>query len=258
MKHRGSYTISVTYAYLGMEAYAFGEGAEALACALACVRCHARTAHEATIGRIRLWASSLYDRRQDRRLGIRTDGLILPPDLCEGCFPYLPLAYRSLERLFARIDVKPGHDVLIDYGSGLGRVPIFAAQRPLKRSIGVELSKLLVARAVDNAKAALPKLACRQVEMVACDARTYRVPDDATLFYFYMPFEESILAAALDNIEASLDAHPRAARIVYVKPNSGAVFLESVAQTRPWMRMRKSEPQSRSTQWVQADVGPVS
>jgi hypothetical protein len=210
------------------------------------------------IGRVRLWASSLYDRRQDRRLGIRTDGLIMPPDIGEGCFPYLALAYHSLERLFARIDVKPGHDVLIDYGSGLGRVPIFAAQRPLKRSIGVELSKILVGRAVDNAKAALPKLACRQVEMVACDARDYRVPDDATLFYFFMPFEESILATVLDNIKASLDAHPRAARIVYVKPNSGAIFLEPVARTRPWMRMGKPEPLSRNSQWVQADVGAVS
>jgi hypothetical protein len=248
----------VTYAYLGVEAWAFGEGAEVLACALGCVRCHVRAAREATIGRIRLWASSLYDRRQDRRLGIRTDGLILPPDLCEGCFPYLPLAYRSLERLFARIDVKPGQDVLIDFGSGLGRVPIFAAQRPLKRSIGVELSQVLAARAVENAKAALPKLACRQVEMVACDARAYVVPDDATLFYFFMPFDEPILAAVLDNIKASLDANPRAARIVYVKPNRGPIFLESFAQTRPWMRIRRPEPLSRNTQWVQADVAPVS
>jgi hypothetical protein len=213
---------------------------------------------QAMIGRVRYWASSLYDRGQDRRLGIRTDGLILPPEISEGCFPYLALAYRNLERLFARVDVEPGHDVLIDFGSGLGRVPIFAAQRPLKRSIGVELSKLLVARAVDNAKAALPKLACRQVEMVACDARAYRIPDDATIFYFFMPFEESILAAVLDNIKASLDAYPRAARIVYLRPNDGPVFLESVAQTRPWIRMRKAKPLSRSVQWVLADVGPVS
>jgi hypothetical protein len=211
------------------------------------------------ISRVRLWASALHDRRQDRRLGIRTDGLFRPSDVGESCFPYLAMAYRNLERLFARIDVEPGRDVLVDFGSGLGRVPIFAAARlPLKRSIGVELSKLLVARAVENATAALPKLACRQVEMVACDARAYAIPEDATIFYFFMPFEEPILGAVLDNIKASLDAHPRAARIAYLMPLDGPVFLEPVAQTRPWIRMRKVEPLSRSQHWRLADAGPVS
>lgn len=210
------------------------------------------------IGRLKLWASNLHDSRQDRKLGIRTDGLIVPSDIGDGCFAYLPLGYRNLERLFAQIDVKPGHDVLIDYGSGLGRVPIFAAQMPLKRSIGVELSKMLNDQAIGNAKAALPKLACRQVDMIECDARAYRVPDDATIFYFFMPFDETILGDVLDNIKASLDAHPRAAQIVYVKPTSGAAFLEPVAKTRPWIRLKPPALLSRSLQCVRADVGTNS
>jgi hypothetical protein len=137
-------------------------------------------------------------------------------------------------------------------------VSIFAAQWPLKRSIGVELSKLLVARAEDNVRAALPKLACRQIEMVACDARAYRIPHDATIFYFFMPFEEPILAAVLDNIGASLDAHPRPVRIAYLMPIDGPVFLESLAQTRPWMRMKKVEPLRRKQHWQLAEAGPAS
>ncbi len=209
------------------------------------------------IGRLKLWASTLHDTRKDRQLGIRTDGLIVPSDIGDGCFAYLPLGYRNLERLFSHIDVRPGHDVLIDYGSGLGRVPIFAAQKLLKRSIGVELSKILNDQAIDNAKAALPKLACRQVDMIECDARAFSVPDDATIFYFFMPFDESILGEVLDNIKASIDAHPRAACIHYVKPNTGAVFLETVAKSRPWIRMQVPAQLSRGLQWVRADVGPA-
>lgn len=209
------------------------------------------------IKRLKLWAMARQDARHDRRLGIRTDGYILPADIRDGCFAYLPLGYRSLERLFAQLELRAGHDVFIDFGSGLGRVPIFAAQQPLKRSIGVELSKTLNDVAIVNAKAALPKLACPRVDMIECDARAFEVPADATVFYFFMPFDESILGEVLDNIKASVDAHPRTARIVYVKPLIGAAFIEPVAASRPWLRLAPPMALSRSVQWVRGEIVPA-
>jgi 16S rRNA G966 N2-methylase RsmD len=199
------------------------------------------------IGKLKSWLSSLSDRRQDRRLGVQTEGLIVPDDIASktGCFAYLPLGYRNLERIFSTIEVRAGHDVFIDYGSGLGRVPLVAAQRPFKRVIGVELSKELHEQAKRNAHAALPKLACRDVEVVCADAREYPIPPDATIVYFFMPFDEPILGSVLDKLKASVDAHPRDVSIVYVKPTTGASFIESVAKTRPWLEL--TEPRLLSS-----------
>ncbi len=200
------------------------------------------------IGTLKTWLSSLSDRWQDRRLGVQTEGLIMPDDVGSqaGCYAYLPMGYRNLGRIFSTIEVRAGHDVFVDYGSGLGRVPLFAAMRPFKRVIGVELSKELHEQARRNAKAALPKLVCRDVEVVRADAREYPIPADATIFYFFMPFDESILAVVLDKIKASVDTHPREVSIVYVKPITGASFIESVAKSRPWLELTPPRLLSKS------------
>ncbi len=207
------------------------------------------------IGKLKSWASSATDRWQDRRLGIHTEGLIVPDDIGDGCFAYLPIGYRNLDRMFAQFDMKPGHDVFIDYGSGLGRVPLYAAMRPFKRVIGVELSKKLNDQAIQNAKAALPKLVCKNVDMVECDARAFAIPADATVFYFFMPFDESILGPVLDTIKASVDAHPRDVTILYVKPVSGAIFIDAaVAAARPWLRVEAPRLLSSNLKFWRASI----
>jgi hypothetical protein len=208
------------------------------------------------LGKIKYWLSSLHDRWQDRRLGVKTDGLIIPADTgnAAGCLAYLPLSYRSLERLFATLPVRPGVDVFIDYGSGLGRAPLFAALRPFRRVIGVELSQGLHEAALRNARAALPRLACRDVEMVLSDARAFEVPPDATVFYFFMPFDEPILGDVLDKMKASVDAHPREVTILYIKPLSGAIFIETVAQSRPWLELGAPQMLSSGIAFVRGSI----
>jgi hypothetical protein len=211
------------------------------------------------IKRFRLWLSTLHDRWEDWRFGIQTRGLIVPTDTGaeEGCLAYLPLSYRSLARLFAGVRVRPWHDVFIDFGSGLSRVPLYAARQPFRRVIGVELSKSLHDSAERNARAALPRLACRDVQMVQADARQYAIPPDATVIYFFMPFDESILACVIDNIKASVDAHPREVSILYVKPVSGPFFIESVGLKRPWLRLQPAHMLSSSVVAVRGAIGSL-
>jgi hypothetical protein len=207
----------------------------------------------------RLWLSTLHDRWEDQRFGIQTRGLIVPTDTAgqDGCLAYLPLSYRSLSRLFASVQVRPGQDVFIDFGSGLSRVPLFAARQPFRRVIGVELSKSLHDVAERNARAALPKLACREVRMVQADAREFAVPPDATVIYFFMPFDESILARVIDNIKASVDAHPREVTILYVKPVSGPFFIEPVSKQRPWLRLQPAQMLSSTIVAVRGAIGSL-
>jgi precorrin-6B methylase 2 len=66
---------------------------------------------------------------------------------------YVPTPEDVVEAMLTLAKVQPG-DVVIDLGSGDGRIPIEAARKYGARGIGVELDPALVERARDNAKAA--------------------------------------------------------------------------------------------------------
>jgi cyclopropane fatty-acyl-phospholipid synthase-like methyltransferase len=53
--------------------------------------------------------------------------------------------YRSFRRVMRHIGVRE-QDVFLDYGSGLGRVLLMAAQYPFRRVLGVELSAAVSVR----------------------------------------------------------------------------------------------------------------
>jgi hypothetical protein len=180
------------------------------------------------------------ERYGDWRLGIDTQGLVVPDDFgagADGCHAYVGLSYLVLPRVLRHAPVRSGQDVFIDIGSGLGRV-VFqaAASLPLKRAIGVEFSPGLHARAKVNLANALPRLRCKQVTLHEGDARHYRIPDDATIVYFFMPFGPQILGPVLDNIRQSLQRVPRDLTILYAYPRDGDVPLRIMQPERPWLR----------------------
>ncbi len=183
-----------------------------------------------------LWS----ERFGDWRLGgVDTRGLIVPDDLgagADGCHAYLGMSYPALHRVLRHAPVRPGRDVFIDIGSGLGRV-VFqaAASLPLKRAIGVEFSPGLHARAKANLARALPRLRCKQVALYQADARHFPIPDDVTIVFFFMPFGPQILGPALDHIRESVRRAPRELTILYTYPRDGAVPLRIMLPERPWL-----------------------
>jgi hypothetical protein len=186
------------------------------------------------------------ERLGDWRLGIDTRGLVVPDDFgdgAEGCHAYLGLSYTGLYRVLRHAPVRPGRDVFIDIGSGLGRVVFQAAASfPLKRAIGVEFSPGLHERAKANLASALPKLRCKQVTLYQGDARHYEIPDDATIIFFFMPFGPEILGPVLDNIHRSVQRVPRELTILYVYPSAATVPLHIMLPGRPWLL---AEPEHR-------------
>jgi SAM-dependent methyltransferase len=175
----------------------------------------------------------------ERRLGVKTSGLIMPKmnEYAKGeAFPYLAISYAGLNKVFREIKVKPGKDVFIDFGSGLGRVPLFAAQYPFKKVIGVELAQELHDGAVENLKSAQSKLTCKDVEFVCEDALKYKIPDDASVIYFFMPFGLDLMKQTLENIHQSVLRAPREVQIVYLNP-MGKFNIASIADDLPWMQV---------------------
>src|SRR3981189_2153520 len=103
--------------------------------------------------------TELDERFHDWRLGIETTEYHKPPkSQTMGWRGYGPTAYRDW-RILKRHLTNDRDGSFIDYGAGLGRVTILAAQLPFKRVIGVEFDEALVERG--NANIASAKSALR-------------------------------------------------------------------------------------------------
>jgi SAM-dependent methyltransferase len=197
-----------------------------------------------TWSRIRFLAHTAW---WERKLGINTRGFIpwhfLGPD--PDSVDYEPVGYVTLTRAFAELKVS-SNDVLLDYGCGMGRPVCFATRFPFRRIIGVELSDSLVDDARRNAAKAMARRSSRagigeaehspsrpqRVEVLQADAKTWKVPDDVTVAFFFNPFMGHILQGAIDQLLRSLSRNPRDMTIIYVQP----LRDESIFDTCDWLR----------------------
>lgn len=172
------------------------------------------------IGRARYKVWRLFDKWNERRYGIKTSGNIAPEELG---FPtgaeyrgglYRPSSWSVLRHVFKQLRVS-GDDVLVDYGSGMGRVLIIAGRERFKRVIGVEMSEELNEIARENLDRNRERLHCQDVDVISADATQWEVPDDLSIAYFYCPFPPHVFEEVLQQLFASLERRPRPLRLVY-------------------------------------------
>ncbi len=179
------------------------------------------------------WASwgfyQLEWRLRERRLGIDTLEHAYGINVWgkNGGQYYDPIDYRCLGAILDHMQPSPDHTFL-DYGSGLGRALIAAAERPFRRALGVENNELLldlcrkhVASAQKRGKFACP------MEIIAADAEAFEVPPDVTRILMYNPFvEQDLMRTVLSRIDDSLRLHPRDLMLVYVPLLKHDKFLD--------------------------------
>src|SRR5262249_45816970 len=101
-----------------------------------------------------------------------------------------------------RLHLEPAEHVFVDFGAGIGRVVILAATCPFRRVVGVEHSTELARIALQNIERSRRKLKCRNVQITVCDAASYAVPPDASIFSLKHPLQVQVLEARLDSIRA--------------------------------------------------------
>jgi len=159
----------------------------------------------------------------DRRFGVTTRGY---SDL-----RYEPTPAPALAKTLEALPVDPSELVFIDIGSGKGKVVLLASTYPFKKVIGVELYEEFHAVAVDNL-ARFPRERRRAADVVleCVDAAEYQFPPEPSVVYFFNPFAEDILASVLENLEASMEAHPRPLYVIFYAP---ILFRDA-----PWDRRR--------------------
>jgi SAM-dependent methyltransferase len=179
--------------------------------------------------------SAVRSRVEDRRRGLSTAGDADNVELGIADLRnhwYVPTDYETFQRAMPQVEVKSS-DVFVDFGSGKGRIVILAAALPFRRVIGVEFSAQLHEIAAANVIAS----GCENIELVLADATQWQVPPDATVLFFYNPFDGVILAKVMANVKRSLAEAPRKITIVYVRPEK---FFEKEVDWQSWLT-RKAE-----------------
>jgi SAM-dependent methyltransferase len=130
----------------------------------------------------------------DEMLGIEQPPPEDIPNLPRGSVPYLPC---GVDEILATVIEVPvcSDDVLVDLGSGLGRVAILAHLLTGARARGVEIQAPLVA----SARARCAELGLADVSFVEADAADTEL--DGSIFFLYAPFNGQMLARVLSGLE---------------------------------------------------------
>lgn len=120
-----------------------------------------------------------------------------PPDsttLPRGAVPYLPCGVEEIVEMVLKVPLQP-EDVLVDLGSGLGRVLILAHLLSGARGVGIELQEPLVAAA----RRTCAELALDSITFVHSDAAQAAL--DGSVFFLYSPFTGSLLTQVISHLE---------------------------------------------------------
>ena len=139
-------------------------------------------------------------------------------------FDYMPTSYKEVFKLAKEANIN-ADSVVVDFGSGLGRVVFATAYLGAKRSIGVEFDEELHLAAEANR---MRSKFADKVAFVHQDATLYTIPADADVFFFYNPFGSAIMSKVIQRIEASVETNPRKVKIIYFN----ARFPEALEATK--------------------------
>lgn len=153
-------------------------------------------------------------------------------------YAYEPTTYTVLKRI-AESGLIEKEDVLLDYGCGLGRVPIYMHDSLGCKCIGIEIVPTFFQQTCDNIRQYLKeqsKKAKRKVDdqflTASCiRAEEYEVPSDVTACFFFNPFDISIMRNVVQRLKASYNLCPRNIKLFIYYPQSEYVaFLSTVPE----------------------------
>ena len=120
-------------------------------------------------------------------------------------YPYEPTQYCVLERL-ARSGLIGRKNVLLDYGTGKGRVCFYLSYQTRCRSIGVEYDERIYKDACNNQDTAVSG---SRTEFLLQKAETYSLEKQEDRMFFFNPFSIEILRNVIARIVQSYYAEPR-------------------------------------------------
>jgi SAM-dependent methyltransferase len=150
---------------------------------------------------------------------------------------YIPTTFRSGRRMLRDLPIPDvSKYTFIDMGSGKGRMLLLAAELPFRRIIGVEFASDLDAIARKNVTTYRnPRQASFQIESLNMDAAQFEFPPEPSLVYFFYPFDEVVMRPVIQNLDRSLEEHPRDLIVLYRNPVFADV-VEAASNLRVWTK----------------------
>ena len=173
------------------------------------------------------------DERYDRRYGVKTAGytqlheLVIDSPNKDLGIRYQPTTQKRLIAMFGNLPRDVSEFSFVDFGSGRGRVLLFASEISFKQVIGVEFSEELHVSAVENITRATHVRKCRIVQPVHADATKYQLPEGPLVLYFFDPFRDEVMLQVLSNIKQSYLARQRKIYVMYLAPVHEAMVMET-------------------------------
>ncbi len=177
--------------------------------------------------------------RFDARFGTDTSSPLFERDQKTSVHFYVPTTVSVIYRILRSLPLRPNKFEFIDMGSGKGRALLVASEFPFTKIIGIELSQQLHDIAEENVERYTPaSQQCAAFELHCMDALEYAYGEKPFVLFLFDPFGREILQKIIANLEASLQAKPREAYVVYVYPQYEDLFrnssvLRRVSEARP-------------------------
>jgi SAM-dependent methyltransferase len=128
---------------------------------------------------------------------------------------YVASREKDVLMLFDMLPIQVEDYVLLDFGSGKGKVLLLAAEYGFKEVIGVEFSLSLHAIAQANIERykAVTSSDC-SMESVCQDAAQFTIPSKKLVIFLYGPFHEPVFQSVVANLRKSLEVYDRPIYVV--------------------------------------------
>jgi SAM-dependent methyltransferase len=182
----------------------------------------------------------------DKRFGTDTAAPVFGGDRKPGAYFYVATTASLVYEILTSLELQPGTFAFVDLGSGKGRALLVASEFPLARIVGVELSPQLHRIAAENIRRYKPaSQRCAAIELHCMDVVDYEHRPEPLVLFLFDPFGRETLQRVIANLQASLQANPREAYVVYVYPQFEDVLQDSRVlhkvreggpAWRPWSR----------------------
>ena len=163
-----------------------------------------------------------------------------------------------LARILPKREVSK-EDVLIDIGCGMGPVLVEAGARyDFRRIIGIDVVPEFTKVAEETIERGREHLRCKDIDVLTGDVTEYELPDDVTVIFMADPFRGPIFDAALANILASIDRHPRVIRLIYSNPTEGGRIELSGRARLVRLGRRRGRPWTTSPELAMYEIAPAA
>lgn len=164
-----------------------------------------------------------FDRRLDKRLFVPSQGRIslgrlnIPSQVRASGHDYRPTPVKVFEWAMSAVTEPLDRMTFVDYGAGKGRVLLLASRFPFEKIIGAEIAlELQDDCAMNIAQYPRSLMKCRDVDCLRVRATTLPIPEQASVFYFFDPFDMDVFEKVLARIVRSYKRQRRAIYLICV------------------------------------------